>query len=939
MPKSESNEFNNELQAFLKSNKASDHYTHTSIGRPQGSYNIKSMDEKNFMDLYYNVVFEKKIPTYLTEGFKDMEYTPLRIDLDFRYYSNDCQRLYTINDIKNICMKYMYIINEYLEDLEDDERTFYILEKPSATIDKDKNGINKKNEKGLYKIKDGIHIFAPGIVTNEYLQLIFRDYVYKNCGDILDKYNFDNSYADVFDKAVIDRANWQMYGSTKPNQPPYQVTHMWKVYSDRIEEIVNVPSDRELIHLLSVRNKFEHSMYRLDKQDEIEKLENDKKHKKNNISKKKKKNIVNKCSKQDLEQIIKFVGCLHIERARNYKTWLDVGFCLNNLHNKDDTLLQSWIKFSKLPSEYKDTAEESCKEKWDEMNGNETLRIPSLKMWAKEDAERKKNEKIQKYHEDVKNSDNQELLLAHFTKLKDEETEYQIATKDETWKHIMKACNNSKGSSWDVAGILKAMFKDFYICVSIEKSKWYYYNETLHRWIMDDKGIMLKSKISTDLYREFLRKKNDLSNKASLHPDPSECKEQDDAQKINKVMLRLKETAYKSNLMTECCEIFYDKERKFVDQLDSYNHLLGFNNGVYDLKQDEFRKGRPEDFISKSTNIDYIPYDPLNEEIKEIYRFYESIFVIKNVRDYVLTRSASFLSGSTKDESFDIYSGKGGNGKSKHMELMEQAFGDYAVKLPIQLLTAKRAASNAATPELARTKGARLCSMQEPDTATKINVGLMKELTGGDKIQARALYGDPIEFKPQFKIVLSCNDKPELPPNDDGTWRRVRNTEFISKFTYPENIFPEKVLDFKIDPELSEKFENWAEPFMSILINYHKKWKKESLRPPSEINEYTQEYRDKNTAFVDFFESRVDGPLNDEFGVTISEIYSAYKSWFGDNLGDSKPRGRKELIAYLDDRYGKPKGDGIYRGLRIKEEPTSCQIRDDRSEAGDELDN
>ena len=74
MPKSESNEFNNELQAFLKSNKASDHYTHTSIGRPQGSYNIKSMDEKNFMDLYYNVVFEKKIPTYLTEGFKDMVY-------------------------------------------------------------------------------------------------------------------------------------------------------------------------------------------------------------------------------------------------------------------------------------------------------------------------------------------------------------------------------------------------------------------------------------------------------------------------------------------------------------------------------------------------------------------------------------------------------------------------------------------------------------------------------------------------------------------------------------------------------------------------------------------------------------------------------------------------------------------------------------------------
>ena len=86
------------------------------------------------------------------------------------------------------------------------------------------------------------------------------------------------------------------------------------------------------------------------------------------------------------------------------------------------TLPQSWIKFSK-PTEYKDTAEESCKEN-DEMNGNETLRIP-LKM--SEDAERKKR-KNSKYHEDVKNSDNQDLLLAHLLKLKDEETEYQIAS-------------------------------------------------------------------------------------------------------------------------------------------------------------------------------------------------------------------------------------------------------------------------------------------------------------------------------------------------------------------------------------------------------------------------------------------------------------------------------------------------------------------------------
>ena len=32
--------------------------------------------------------------------------------------------------------------------------------------------------------------------------------------------------------------------------------------------------------------------------------------------------------------------------------------------------------------------------------------------------------------------------------------------------------------------------------------------------------------------------------------------------------------------------------------------------------------------------------------------------------------------------------------------------------------------------------------------------------------------------------------------HDEGTWRRVRNTEFASKFTYPDDINDDSVLDF-----------------------------------------------------------------------------------------------------------------------------------------------
>ena len=44
--------------------------------------------------------------------------------------------------------------------------------------------------------------------------------------------------------------------------------------------------------------------------------------------------------------------------------------------------------------------------------------------------------------------------------------------------------------------------------------------------------------------------------------------------------------------------------------------------------------------------------------------------------------------------------------------------------------------------------------LQEPSEDEKMNIGFMKELTGGDRIIARGLFQDPIEFKPQFHMIL-----------------------------------------------------------------------------------------------------------------------------------------------------------------------------------------
>ena len=72
--------------------------------------------------------------------------------------------------------------------------------------------------------------------------------------------------------------------------------------------------------------------------------------------------------------------------------------------------------------------------------------------------------------------------------------------------------------------------------------------------------------------------------------------------------------------------------------------------------------------------------------------------------------------------------------------------------------------------------------MQEPSAKTKLNEGIMKELTGGDPIQGRALFKDTVTFSPQLSLVVCTNHLFEINSLDDGTWRRIKICNFESKF-------------------------------------------------------------------------------------------------------------------------------------------------------------
>ena len=310
---------------------------------------------------------------------------------------------------------------------------------------------------------------------------------------------------------------------------------------------------------------------------------------------------------------------------------------------------------------------------------------------------------------------------------------------------------------------------------------------------------------------------------ASMNGNQSEHKiSEQDGDTVGKIIKKLSNTSFKKNVMSECSEMFHSF--RFEEKLDSNLNIIGFENGIYDLDTLKFRDGLPEDFVSYTTKINYLDYDSEEEEddenINNVKQFVSEVLPKKAVREYVLTLLGSFLTGRNLNEKFHIWTGCGGNGKSKLIELFENAFGNYCCKLPVSLLTQSRGRAEGATPALFATKGKRFACLQEPSKDEEINVGLMKELTGGDKIIARGLHKDPVEFKPQFKMVLTCNTLPNVSSDDRGTWRRISVVDFPSKFV--DNPDPNEKYEFKIDDELDDKLKMWPEAFMFVLINYYR---------------------------------------------------------------------------------------------------------------------
>ena len=320
-----------------------------------------------------------------------------------------------------------------------------------------------------------------------------------------------------------------------------------------------------------------------------------------------------------------------------------------------------------------------------------------------------------------------------------------------------------------------------------------------------------------------------------------------------------------------------------LSALDNNPYLLGVQNGVVDLKKGTLLSPDPNLLVTKYCNIGF------DSEAKcpQFCAFLEQVVPIKEQRDFLVIVLGYFLTGLSTEQLWFFFHGVGSNGKSVLITLLENLMGDYATKIPTEMLMQHNRSSAGAAPDLLLLQGKRLVFCNETKEGQRLDDARLKDLTGNDTIIGRPLYSNNhISFSPTHKLVVVGNYHPTVSDDSHGFWRRV--------VLYP---FSVTIPQAQQDKRLLEKLIAEGPGILNYLLDALKTYFEKGLEMPKTLSKATQEYRTEQDVVQQFLDDEcVTAP---EKTIPKTNLYLRYTQWCSVNglYGVSANRLSRKLKA------------------------------------------
>lgn len=337
------------------------------------------------------------------------------------------------------------------------------------------------------------------------------------------------------------------------------------------------------------------------------------------------------------------------------------------------------------------------------------------------------------------------------------------------------------------------------------------------------------------------------------------------------------------------------------DVFDADPMLFNCGNGTVDLRTGELRAHNRDNRLTKCSPVRYDP-----QAKAPIWEAFLDRVMDRNARLIgFLQRLAGYcLTALTVEQVLAFLYGTGRNGKSVFINTLQYVMGDYARSTRPETLMVKH--GNDIPNDIAALVGARLVATIEIDEGARLAESLVKQLTGGDKVTARFLYGENFDFRPTFKILMAGNHKPVIRGTDLAIWERILTIPFTVTIPAEER-----------DKQLPEKLEREAPGILAWAVHGSQEWQRIGLDPPQEVRTATEEYRGEMDVLAQFLDDCCE--IEAAAVTPASALYERYTDWckasgerqwsqqlFGRRLGER---------GFERDRFGQTR---VWQGVRLR---------------------
>ena len=315
-----------------------------------------------------------------------------------------------------------------------------------------------------------------------------------------------------------------------------------------------------------------------------------------------------------------------------------------------------------------------------------------------------------------------------------------------------------------------------------------------------------------------------------------------------------------------------------MEEFDTDPYIFNCKNGTLHLKTMEFTPHRPEDKLTKHSDVEYNP----DASCERFERFMAEITNGDQKKAKFLQKVMGYgLSGDTRFECmFIFYGATTRNGKGTLCESVLKVIGHYGCT------------SQAETIGIKPNKSSQMPSE---------DVALVKTMTGNDTMNARFLHENSFDFKPQFKLYINTNYRPAISDLTLFSSDRVIIVTFDRHFGEKEQ-----------DKNLKELFAapNSQSAILNWLLEGYRLIQSEGLMIPDSVKKAIEEYRkesDKVARFTEECLEKIDGAE-----VRTGAVYKAYTQWCEDNgcRPENSAKFNQALSSFATLERKRPKGGG-----------------------------